>query len=153
MYQGYKSYRHFLNAKLHALSIIICGDDTVIDVELAERGLSSVKELSLKDAKFIYKQLYEIARQITGQKYEKGKMTGKQKSIIFKIAKYNFNWSDEAIFSYILDTFTHYRKRLSSWEIQNSKLNKLLRLLTIKDADKLIKRLIEIEKRNKENAK
>jgi hypothetical protein len=47
MYRGYKTYRHFLNAKLHALSIIFCGDDTVIEEELHKRGLASVIDLSL----------------------------------------------------------------------------------------------------------
>lgn len=77
-----------------------------------------------------------------------GTMTDKQRCKIIAISKYKLHWSAEAIFSYILDTCKHLRARLSAWEIKNSKLNKLFSLLSFSDADKVIKRLEKIEKRN-----
>lgn len=154
MYRGYKTYRHYLNAKLHALSTVICGDDTVIDEELARRGLKSVTELSPADAKLLHTQLTEVARKVSNNVNElksiigAGRITDRQRAAIIKIARYKFNWSQEATFSYILESLPGYRKKLSSWEIENSKLNKLYSILTAKDADKIIKRLDMIQKRN-----
>ncbi|HPI38896.1 MAG TPA: hypothetical protein PK397_13225 [Ignavibacteriaceae bacterium] len=158
MYRGFKTYRHFLNAKLHALSIVICGDNTVIDAELQRRGLASVIDLSLKDAKLLYKELSYVAKktsyskQVLNDAIGLGKITKKQRNIILKITRYNFRWTDEAIFSFIAEMFPNARKRLSIWEVQNSKLYKLINILDSKDADKIIKRLLGIEKRNKNNA-
>ena len=154
MYRGYKTYRHFLNYSLHALSVVICGDDTVIDEELSQQGLSSVKELSDKEARLLYRQLSEVAKRtakhtsVIETAIGLGKMTDRQRKAIIKISKYNFNWSNEATFSFIAEMFPDYRKRMSLWEVENSKLNKLFGLLTMKDADKIIKRLLSIEKRN-----
>ncbi len=154
MYRGFKTYRHFLNYSLHALSAVICGDDTVIDQELSLRKIASVKELTDKDAKLLYRQLSEVAKKVSSNTNELksaiglGKMTDRQRAAIIKITKYNFGWSQEATFSFIAEMFPDYRKRMSAWEIENSKLNKLYGLLTMKDADKIIKRLISIEKRN-----
>ena len=158
MYRGYKTYRHYLNAKLHALSAVICGDDTVIDEELARRGLKSVTELTPADAKLIHTQLTEVARKVSNNVNElksiigAGRITDRQRAAIIKSAKYKINWSQEATFSYILESLPEYRKRLSSWEIENSKLNKLYSILTTKDADKIIKRLDMIQKRNQKEA-
>jgi hypothetical protein len=81
------------------------------------------------------------------------KMTLPQRNKIIAITKYNFKWSPEAAFSFIAEMFPDYRKRLSLWEIENSKINKLYALLNKKDADKIIKRLEQVEKRNKQAAK
>jgi len=154
MYRGFKTYRHFLNYSLHALSAVICGDDTVIDQELYLRNLKSVKELTDLEAKLLCRQLAEIAKKVTNNTnvlkavIDLGKMSLNQRKAIIKITKYNFNWTTEATFSFIAEMFPDYRKRLSTWEIQKSKLNKLYGLLNKKDADKIIKRLISIEKRN-----
>lgn len=158
MYRGFKTYRHYLNYQLHALSAVICGDDTVIDDELARRGLKSVKDLSLRDAQALVKDLTLVAKKVSNNVNQlkeaigQGRMTGPQRSAIIKIAKYIFNWSNEAIFSYILETFPDYRNKLSKWEVENSKLYKLMGILSSKDADKIIKRLDAIKKRNAQSA-
>jgi len=154
MYRGFKTYRHFINAKLHALSAIICGDDTVLDENLSLAGLKSVTELDLEDARKLYFRFAELAKQ-SAQKTDEmksaiglGKMNINQRKLIIRITKYKFRWSPQATFSFIAETFPDHRKRLSLWEIENSKLGKLYSLLSAKDADHLIKRLIQIEKRN-----
>lgn len=155
MYRGYKTYRHYLNAKLHALSAVISGDNTVIDAELAERGLASVKELTTDEARLLYRTLSEAAKKVSNNMDQvkaamgQGKMTDRQRAAIIKIAKYKFNWSNEALFSYIAEMFPNYLKHLTNWEIKNSKLYKLFGRLTAKDADRIIKRLDQIQKRNK----
>lgn len=154
MYRDYKTYRHFLNAKLHALSALICGDDTVIDAELQRFGVESVTALSDADAKAVYDNLRIISKQIRHNRNAIGELIGpkrmssNQRACIIKITKYKFNWGLAATFSYILETFPQFRKRLSPWEIQNNKLRKLYSFLTAKDADKIIKRLDQIQKRN-----
>lgn len=154
MYRGYATYRAFLNAKLHALSAVICGDDELIDSILADKNLKSVKELSTRDASELYQFLLSEAkrRQPNADQVNsilgKGRMTDNQRNLIIKVTKYNFHWSPEATFSYIVEMFPDYRKRLSLWEVQNSKLGKLFSLLTAQDADRVIKRLLAIEKRN-----
>lgn len=156
-YKGYKTYRHFLNAKLHALSALICGDDTVIDAELQRFGVDSVTALSDADAKAVYENLRIISRQIRHNRNAINeliglkRMTPNQRACIIKITKYNFGWGIESTFSYILETFPHLRKRLSSWEIENSKLRKLYSIMNAKEADKIIKRLDQIQKRNQHN--
>ena len=77
-----------------------------------------------------------------------GDMTQGQRKAIIKLTKYEFNWSPEATFSYILGIVPERRKRMSPWEIQNSKLQRLFGLLSKKDADRIIKRLDKMKKRN-----
>lgn len=158
MYRGFKTYRHWLNYSLHALSAVICGDDTVIDEMLEQNYYKSVKDLPNNTAESWYKQLKEVAKQ-TAPKHQKlkeaiglGNMSDGQRKLIIKLTKYEFNWKPEATFSYIAEMFPDYRKRLSLWEIENSKVNKLMALLTTKDADKVIKRLLQLQKRNKAEA-
>lgn len=159
MYRGFKTYRHYINYQLHALSAVICGDDAVIDDELARRGLNSVKDLSLRDAQALVKDLTLVAKKVSNNVNQlkeaigQGRMTNAQRSAIIKVAKYIFNWENEAIFSFILSTFPDYRNKLSRWEIENSKLYKLFGLLSSKDADKIIKRLDAIKKRNQKEQK
>ncbi len=154
MYHGFKTYRHFLNCKLHALSAVICGDDTLLDENLTLAGVKSVTELELNDARKLYYAFTKLAKESSGRTNEMkaaiglGMMTHNQRAMIIKISRYNWNWTDEAIFSFIAEMFPDYRKRLSLWEIENSKLNKLFGLLSAKDADKIIKRFLQIEKRN-----
>lgn len=75
-------------------------------------------------------------------------MTDGQRKAIIRLSKYGFSWPPEAIFSFILYVVPEKRKRLSPWEIQNSKLQRLFGLLSKKDADRVIKRLDRIKKRN-----
>lgn len=159
MYRGFKTYRHWLNYSLHALSAVICGDDEVIDEMLGQNNYKSVLDLPLDVAQKWYKQLKEVAKQVA-PKHNKlreavglGKMSDGQHRLIVKLTKYDFNWKPEASFSYLAEMFPDYRKRLSLWEIENSKINKLLALLTTKDADKVIKRLLQMKKRNEKGEK
>lgn len=161
MYRGktYRTYRHFLNYQLHALSAVISGDDTVIDGELAFRKLSSVKELSDKDARELVKQLRIVASKISDRVSSKDasgkdKATKKQIAMIYRIMKYKYNWSDGAMLSYLLKTLPEYRAKLSQWELKNNKVSRLINyVLTAKDADKLIKRLLKMEEKNEEKNK
>ena len=75
-------------------------------------------------------------------------MTDGQRKAIIRLAKYGFNWTPEATFSFILGVVPEKRKRLSPWEIQNSKLQRLFGILSKKDADRVIKKLDRIKKRN-----
>lgn len=154
MYKGYKSYRHYLNAKLHALSYLISGDESVIESELFIRGLNSVKQLSDKDASIIYRTLKEIAKNLGKGENELKTTTGdkraseNQKRAILKLARHTFNWSDEAICSYIFDMYPDKRKKMNEWEIKKADVYKLLNILTTKEANKVIKRLDKIKERN-----
>ncbi|MCS7054086.1 MAG: DUF1018 domain-containing protein [Ignavibacterium sp.] len=152
MYRGFKTYRHFLNYQLHALSAIICGDDTVIDEELARRGFESVKQLNDREAELLYRQLKEVVNKLKSPpselKLSPPRMTDKQRKAILKLARYTFNWSDEALISYIFDMYPDKRKRLNNWEIKNANIHKIFNMLSIKEADKVIKRLDKIKARN-----
>lgn len=168
MYKGYYSYRGYINAKLHALSIKICGDTSMLENEIIktietreDKSLDkdfieiSTKSLTDKEAANLYHKLIttlnSVSKNITSAKNIIGtndSMTVAQRKAIIKITKYEFNWSPEATFSFILTVLPEKRKKLSSWEIQNSKLLKLYTLISRKDADKIIKRLDKIKKRN-----
>ena len=155
MYRNFRTYRHFLNAKLHALSTVICGDDTVLDSELEFRNKKSVTELTEKEAKDLYKEFLALAKkcvintdklkEITGDK----RSTPNQHMAIIKIARWNLKWKDESICGYILDTFPDLRKKMLEYEIANAKVYRFLYALDIKMADKIIKRLDSIQKRNR----
>lgn len=173
MYKGYKTYRHYINAKLHGLSIKICGDRTVLDNEiiniLNDRRLYTYADVELPpvistnlltdgEASNLYRRLINTFRDVQNNVNSaktiigtRDEMTVGQRKAIIRIAKYEFRWSPEATFSFILSVFPEKRKRLSSWEIQNSKLLKLYTLISSKDADKIIKRLDQIKKRNLKN--
>ncbi len=175
MYKGYQSYRHYLNSKLHGLSVRICGGREVLDQEIysilqrrsAKAGAQdslhigastdsiSTTMLTDTEASDLYNRLISTCRkvqanlkaskQLTGTD---GDMTQGQRKAIIKLTKYEFNWSPEATFSYILGIVPERRKRMSPWEIQNSKLQRLFGLLSKKDADRIIKRLDKMKKRN-----
>ena len=176
-YRGFKSRRHFINSKLHGLSVKICGDRTVLDESIyriiknrptdaalsldtiESTGQVSTTMLTDQEAAYLYNEMIRTlakvqknvsaAKTIVGFK-DKSVMSVGQRKAIIKITKYEFNWSPEATFSFILTVVPEKRKRLTSWEIQNSKLLKLYTLISYKDADKIIKKLDQIIKRNKQ---
>lgn len=162
----FKDRRSFLNAKLHAYSIQICGDKTMLEQcvyeSLLARGLSkhdikscSVLQLTDAEAEAIYKTLQDTNKQVsanvkkayeyTGQNQD---MTFKQRNLIIKLTRYKWNWTPGATFSYILESCPHLRAHLNSFEIQKSKLKALYSQMTVEDADKVIKRLTQLEKSN-----
>jgi len=174
-YRGFQSYRHYINSKLHGLSVRICGGREVLDEEIYKilnsrelkpaaqdslSGLSgtasvSTTMLSDQEAHDLYRRLCKVASKVSanikGAKQIIGNddaMTDGQRKAIIRLSKYGFSWPPEAIFSFILYVVPEKRKRLSPWEIQNSKLQRLFGLLSKKDADRVIKRLDRIKKRN-----
>ena len=154
MYRNYKSYRHFLNAKLHALSVVISGDDTVLEAELGLMGKDSVKDLTDAEAKQLYKDFIEVAKKnsanldkvkaIIGQ----NRSTQAQNKAIIKICRYNLGWKDESICGYILETIPELRKKMLEYEIKKHKVYRFLNALNVKQADRVIKRLDRIQRRN-----
>lgn len=174
-YRGFQSYRHYINSKLHGLSIRICGSREVLDTEIYRilnsrslrpaaqdslsktAGASSVSTTMLSDheAQDLYNRLCKVAAKVSanikGAKKIIGDddaMTDGQRKAIIRLSRYNFSWTPEATFSFILGVVPEKRKRMSPWEIQNSKLQRLFGLMSKKDADRVIKRLDRIKKRN-----
>lgn len=158
-FRGFKSYRHFLNSKLHALSCVICGDDTLLDENLSLAGVKSVKDLDLQDARKLYFTFSELAKEASGKTNEiksaigLGAITNNQRAMIIKLTRYKWNWTPEATFSFILGILPEKRTKLSKWEIENSRMAKLYSILSAKEADKIIKHLLQIEKRNENDEK
>jgi len=164
--KSYKSRRSFLNAKLHAFSIQICGDKSVLEQcvyeSLIARGLSkhditscSVLQLTDQEAEAIYATLADTNKQVSAnvkKAYEytgqNQKMTYKQLNLIIKLTKHTWNWSPEATFSYILESCPHLRSKLTEFEIKKTKLKALFTLMQVEDADKVIKRLTQLEHKN-----
>lgn len=162
-YKGYKDYRAYLNAKLHALSINICGNRQILDNEiekilLMRPGINDLPKewsttmLTTEEAETIYRRLYRTLSNIKSKSTaDPNLMTLQQRKAIIKLTKYNFSWSVPATFSFILGILPEKRKRLNGWEIRKSKITRLFSLLSKKDADKIIKRLDMIKKRNLQN--
>lgn len=172
MYKGYKTYRHYLNAKLNALAVEIIGQEDAKEFLRGEvlkylsprsepykiEG-SGVKMLTDEQASRLFRSLIITCTGVKNKLKAAGQLTGSdqrmtlgQRKAIIRICKYEFRWSPEAAFSFILGIFPDKRKRISPWEIQHSKLGKLFTLISKKDADKIIKRLDMIKKRNLQNA-
>lgn len=78
-------------------------------------------------------------------------MTDEQRRKIIKITRYVFGWSIEVTFSKILEFCPELAKRLTPWQIKQTKIVPLYNLLNARQANSIIKRLEKIEKRNKEN--
>lgn len=73
----------------------------------------------------------------------------KQVKRIVKIAKYNFHWSRKALFNFILKTHESLKPRLKPEEIKYSKTSALYQLMDSKQKSLVIKRLDQIERRNR----
>lgn len=141
MYKGYYSYRGYINAKLHALSIKICGDTSMLESEIIKTIETredksgdkdfieiSTKSLTDKELANMYHKLLttlnSVSKNITSAKNIIGtndSMSVAQRKAIIKITKYEFNWSPEATFSFIL-RFLRKREKSSPagrYKIQN----------------------------------
>jgi len=112
----------------------------------------SVTLLTIDEAKNIYDKLLRTLKELKSEDKSKVMSVGQRKAII-KITKYDFEWSPEATFSFILGVLPDRRNRMSVWEVQNSKLQKLYMIMSKADADKVIKRLDKIKKRNQRQTK
>lgn len=151
----FKTERHQLNYNLHRLAIKAVGPkdyrqllNNMIVEQLSQRdevpsvqGDLSCKLLTDREAINILIKLKRITR--PGYKHTN------QDKLIIRLAKYKFGWSGEAIFNYILESVPEIRKRLTNYELRHPKLNTLFRVLNIQQKDKVIKRLIMIESKNK----
>jgi hypothetical protein len=76
-------------------------------------------------------------------------MSDEQRKLIIKLTKYKFNWSAEVTFSKITEICPELAKRMTPWQIKNTKLLPLFNLMNKKQADKIIKRICKIDERNK----
>lgn len=176
MYKGFKDKRAYHNKKIYALAIVISGEDNardfiegeVLRVLESRTGTSpmftddvkpSIKSLTDNEASMMYNRLIESARAIkTNQKkvdelFGTGSgMTDAQRKKIIKVARWEFKWDIQVTFSKIIEILPELRKRLTPWEIQNCKMVALYGAMNKKQADKVIKVLSAIEKRNLERA-
>lgn len=176
MHKGYKSERAFYNAKLHGLAVVIYGESTageflkdhvykIINKRSASGSIPlfhtsfSVTDLTDKEARQLYFELLTSCKKVKANSkvtdiilgIKGSEMSDAQRKRIIKLTKYNFNWAIEVTFSKILEFCPDLVKRLTPWQIQNTKIQPLFNLLTKKQADKIIKRLEKIERRNQEN--
>lgn len=100
--------------------------------------------------KFLQKQ-NNFMKQITkplGTPQVAGAITQAQRRAIIKIMQHVLKWSKDASFAYILNSFPHFRRQLTAWEIANVKMARLLTLMTKLEASKLIKRLDKMINKN-----
>lgn len=157
MYHNYATYRAYLNARLHALSIVICGDDTTLRAELAWKGKSHTTELSDAEAKELVREL-EVTAGLIKKNLAKARkilspdcLTDKQRRKIIWLTKYNFHWQPQSTFSFIAKMFPYLRDNLTNWELKHSSLQALFRIISADEADEIIKRLIKIKGQNEKN--
>lgn len=146
--------RNRCNAMLHLLSRKICGSDMALRSMLEAQGHSSTLELTDAEAKEMQHQLSDALAKANASlnsiSDSDNQMTLSQRSAIIRIARYEFYWTPQATFSYILGTCPHLRSQLSKHEIKISKLGALYQIMSLEDADKVIKRLDKIKDRNDE---
>lgn len=102
----------------------------------------------LKDCKNV-KANMKTSNMILG--IQGSEMNDAQRKRIIKLAKYNFGWTVEVTFSKILEFCPELAKRLTPWQIQNTKIQPLYNLMSKIQANRVIKRLEKIERRNHEN--
>lgn len=148
--------RKQINSALHVVSIKICGDDTALRGMLTKYGVQSTLQLTDEQAAKCLIELEDLYRKTlnTSKKVneiidpESKQMTTKQRAMLIRLTRYKYNWKKEATFAYILETCPELRNMLTSFEIKKSKLHILFSLMSKRDADSVLKRLIAIEKRN-----
>jgi len=175
MYRGYKSKRAYLNAKIHGLSHKIYEDSAeehlaeLIGDIIAKRPKSSVdlfnetpcgvSLLTESEARSLYFELVDSLKRLKANTkatnsllgIKTSAMTDEQRRKIIKITRYVFGWSIEVTFSKIIEFCPELAKRLTPWQIKQTKIVPLYNLLSVKQANSIIKRLEKIERRNKAN--
>ena len=175
-YKGYKSERAFYNAKIHGLAILIAGPQNshdlikgelrkIIDKRISppnmfdKPGTESVTDLRDQEARQLYYDLLNTCQKVKANIKTTNSilglpgsgMTDRQRKKLIRITKYKFNWSAEVTFSKFIEICPKLAKRLTPWQIKNTKLLPLFNLMSNGQADKIIKRLEKIEERNKES--
>lgn len=170
MYKGYQSERAFYNAKLHGLAVVIVGEQYASDYltnevsnTICKRPFTTeqfpeprVTNLTDQEAKNLYFELLNTCRKVKANQKETNKllnvstsvMSDQQRSKLIRIMKWKFHWSAEVSFSKIVEICPELTKRLTPWQIKNTKLLPLFAQITMKQADRIIKRLEKIEERN-----
>jgi hypothetical protein len=156
--EAYSNYRKYLNAQLHVVSLRISGDDSALRSFLAQFGVSSVLELSDKQAEALLARMRSVADDFSKKEKQNdfghrtsnqsNGMSEQQRRKIIRLTKYVLCWTPGGTFSFIIDNRPLLRDRLTRWEVQNSKLNKLYKAMSFKDADFIIKKLEKIEERD-----
>lgn len=148
--------RKQINSALHVVSIKICGDDTALRGMLTKYGVRSTLQLTDEQAAKCLMELEDVYRKTlnTNRKVneiidpESKQMTERQRAMLIRLTRYKYNWNKEATFSYILETCPDLRSMLTNFEIKKSKLHALFGIMTKRDANAVLKRLLAIEKRN-----
>ncbi len=100
----------------------------------------------LTEAQDILKKSRASGLKFTGNGFQH---IDKQVRRIVRIAKYKFHWSRKSLFGYILKSFPELESRLKPDEIKYSKTSALYQLMTSQEKSLIIKRLEQIEKKNK----
>ncbi len=166
MYKDYQSERAFYNAKIHGLAHLLYGEDAGSCLKSAVRQIietdggdvmsgvdpvSSVTALTDTQAKELYYYFLNSYKKLKASQ-PKGieMMTDDQRRKIIKITKYKFRWPLEVTFSKILEFVPELSKRLTPWQIKQTKILPLFNQIKRLQADQIIKRLEKIEKKSKE---
>lgn len=177
-FKGFKDKGSFYRAKIYAMANIITGNDAqefvknlvdeikskreigIFDSDSDTEGVKSLTDIELSK---LYDKLLKIVKDVKQNQKKVNSLLGTEKSDlmmtdaqrrkIIRITKYKFNWSIEVVFSKILEFCPELRKKLTEWEIKNYRLPSLYGRIKNKDADKIIRRLEKIEKKNLQNEK
>ena len=184
-YKGFKSERAFYNAKCHALTVLIVGEEHAEDclhneVErvinnrfnaikspsppdlpaftekvVTKCGQVSIKDLTDDEARRMYFMLLKSVKGVKENEKAVNRilknsndMSEDQRRKIIRLTKYKFNWKVGTTFAKILEYVPRLRKRLTPFDIQNTKILALFSQLKKNEADKVIKRLEKIEMQN-----
>lgn len=174
MYRGYKTYRGYLNAKLHGLSIVISGSSELLKYEVCEIIKArentdsldqskpdlielSVKLLTDKEAVTLYNKLINVANDIEKNsrkakqilKLNDGMTDGQMKAII-SICKYKLKWKPESTFKYLTKTIPEIKDRIKPG---STNLKLLFANIKKSEANTIIKRLDMMIKKNEKSNK
>lgn len=177
-YRGYKDKRSYHNAKIHAMAHIVYSEGAkeclsnavktiVSDRPFKEKILQpsksnegwSISSLTDREAEELYNDLLAVCKRVKANMkqtkqildYKDGMMTDRQRRKLIRITRYKFRWGAEVTFSKIVEYCPELTKKLTTWQIKQTKLFPLFNLITNEQADKIIKRLEKIEERNKDN--
>jgi hypothetical protein len=170
MQKNYKNIRSFHNAKIHAHAISIAGKENeyaLIQIEaeaLCIEPFDGVSKLTDAHAALLYSKLSQLKKSQTEKikaavsvpdspaVTEAGStpsMTLAQRRTINKLTIYVLKWNIEYSFAKIIETLPNLRQKLTGWELNNSRIGRLYSIMSKTDADKLIKRLTQIERKKK----
>ena len=175
MYKGYKTYRGYINAKLHALSFLICGSREVLDTEICRILKSrtspdhlddnkpvlielSSKLLTDSEATDLYHKLIRTADAIKKNEVKANEILGindiitdKQRKAIISLCQYKLKWNPSGTFGYLMKTIPELKGRMTGLQYKNCDLKKMYSVISKSEADTIIKRLDKIIEHNSIN--